>query len=397
MSHSDEPKNDAGIRDRLHRAFGRLTAIAVVSVVVILCATVILRSQIGTDQAPEGLLALANGILVLATLLCCWLVHIGRSLARSESDALAEPIDRLTEAVESVARRKGGGDLPIPEGAELADLTRGFNRMRRIIGKANETVSANMAAFQRTNLLLQRSNQELENFAYVASHDLRSPLAAIDQLSGFVLEDCENILPEESKEDLVELRRRVNRLADLVTQLLNYSRIGRKESDPEEVDVGEMLGEIREMLSPPEEFTIAIPDDLPTLVTPKAALYLVFRNLISNSLKHHDRRDGCITISGEADDTFWRFSVSDDGPGIAPEHHERIFQLFKTLAPKDDTNSSGMGLAMIKKTVEHYGGEVSIESEPGTGARFIFTWPKLMSRDAAVGAQGADSMLKEAA
>ena len=195
MSQPDESKNDAGIRERLHRAFGRLAAFAVLAVAVNVGATLILRSQIGTDKSSEEVSAMADGFLVLAALSCCWVAYIGRSLARTESDALAEPIDRPAEAVESLSRRKGSDDLPVPEGRELADLTRGFNRMRRIIGKAHETVSANMAAFQRTNLLLQRSNQKLENFAYVASHDLRSQLSAIDQLSGFVLEDCEEILP----------------------------------------------------------------------------------------------------------------------------------------------------------------------------------------------------------
>lgn len=398
MSNSKEPPNETGIRERLHHAFGKFTAFAILTVAVNVVAMLLLHSSASDATNPDGTVAGVTTLIPLLTIASCFgLFFAGRSMARVEARDLAEPIELLTAAVESLSRRRGGDDLPIPEGTELADLTRGFNRMRSILGKANETVSSNMAAFQRTNLLLQRSNKELENFAYVASHDLRSPLAAIDQLSGFVLEDCEEILPEESKEDLVELRRRVNRLADLVTQLLNYSRIGRKESDPEEVDVGEMLHEIREMLSPDDEFTITIPDTMPTIRTPKAALYLIFRNLISNSLKHHNRKDGCITLAGQEGDTHWQFSVSDDGPGIAPEHHDRIFQLFKTLAPKDDTNSSGMGLAMIKKTVEHYGGEVSIESEAGQGARFNFSWPKQITRDSVIGIHGADTILEQAA
>jgi signal transduction histidine kinase len=142
--------------------------------------------------------------------------------------------------------------------------------------------------------------------------------------------------------------------------------------------VRQLLREITDTLSMPEGFHLDLPFFLPTLVTNRTQLQQVFTNLISNAIKYHDHPStGHITIGcDEAPGDFYRFSVQDDGPGIAPEYHERIFVIFQTLVERDTLESTGVGLAIVKKIVERQGGRIWIESAEGQGATFYFTWPK---------------------
>ena len=119
--------------------------------------------------------------------------------------------------------------------------------------------------------------------------------------------------------------------------------------------------------------------DMPTLDTAKTPLEQVIRNLIHNAVKHHDRTDGLVSVSCRSDDRFIEFAIADDGPGIEPRYHEQIFKLFATLRPRDEVEGSGMGLAIVKKLIERYGGTIRVDSEPGRGTTFRFTWPKNMN------------------
>jgi PAS domain S-box-containing protein len=227
---------------------------------------------------------------------------------------------------------------------------------------------------------LERSNQELDRFAYIASHDLKAPLRAIDHLAHWIAEDAGEVLPESSRADLVLLQQRVGRMAELLDSLLAYSRIGRNQSEPEAIDLGCLVRDILAMLEIPDAFTVTVAADLPTLQAPKTPVDLVLRNLIGNALKHHDRADGCLAISGRDLGDRVEVMVADDGPGIAPVYHEQIFQMFQTLKPRDEVEGSGIGLALVKKTVEHYGGTIAVEAEETAGAQFRLTWPKHPTR-----------------
>jgi signal transduction histidine kinase len=131
------------------------------------------------------------------------------------------------------------------------------------------------------------------------------------------------------------------------------------------------------LLAPPAGFTIHLAEKLPTFFTERVPLETVFRNLLGNALKHHDRpQTGQVSVSATEQATVVEFTITDDGPGIDPEFHERIFQMFQTLKPRDQIEGSGMGLAIVKKLVENYGGTVQVESSVGQGATFRFTWPK---------------------
>jgi len=224
--------------------------------------------------------------------------------------------------------------------------------------------------------VLARSNQDLDDFAYAASHDLRAPLRAIDNLTQWIEDDLGPGLPEEGARHLRRMRQRVDRMDRLLDDLLQYSRVGRNLGDPERVDVNGLVEEIVELLAPPAPFQVVVENPLPELVTYRAPLRQVLLNLVANALEHHDRRDGRVSIAAHDLGEFVEFEVADDGPGIPAEHHERVFKMFQTLRPRDQKEASGIGLALVKKTVEGRSGRVTLRSSETGGATFAFTWPK---------------------
>lgn len=227
-----------------------------------------------------------------------------------------------------------------------------------------------------TNVMIENRNAELDQFAYVTSHDLKAPLRAIANLSEWIEEDLGQDLPEESRYQMTLLRSRVHRMEALINGLLEYSRVGRQERQVSVVDVRQMLLEIIDLISPPAAFTLSLPDQMPCLKTNQSALSQVFSNLISNAIKHHDREDGTINITATEQDQFVEFTVQDDGPGIAPQYQKKVFTIFQTLKARDELESTGIGLAIVKKTVESEGGTVTLESDAGNGSTFRFTWPR---------------------
>jgi len=231
-------------------------------------------------------------------------------------------------------------------------------------------------ALQRTLEDLTLSNQELEKFAYVASHDLKSPLRAIDNLSCWLEEDLESVMDEENKDRMSKLRGRVARMEKLLAALLAYSRAGRLAHVPPIVNAQTLVGEVRDTLDFPKEFSLVLDKSLEDIEIERMPMEQVFHNLISNAVKHHDKATGKITISGEETETGFKFFVKDDGPGIETNFHDKIFEMFQTLKPRDEVEGSGMGLAFVKKALYHHGGDITVQSEYGKGSIFVVTWPK---------------------
>jgi light-regulated signal transduction histidine kinase (bacteriophytochrome) len=223
---------------------------------------------------------------------------------------------------------------------------------------------------------LADSNRDLDQFAYVASHDLKAPLRGIANLAQWIEEDAGPSLPEESRKHLALLKGRVHRMEGLIEGILTYSRAGRTGEPPQRVAVGDLVRDVVELLSPPAGARIEIAPDLPELETHRTQLQQVFMNLLGNAFKHAKREDPRVSVTWEpVGDDQVAFLVRDNGPGIAPEFHERIWGIFQTLEARDEIEGTGIGLAVVKKLVETRGGTVSVESAVGAGATFRFTWP----------------------
>jgi signal transduction histidine kinase len=229
-------------------------------------------------------------------------------------------------------------------------------------------------ALARTTAELRRMNAELDAFAYAASHDLRAPLRGIANLAQWIEEDLQDSLRDETREMLALLRTRMHRMEALIDGILQYSRAGREHESPVEVDVAALVEELVDLLAA-EAATVEIEPGLPVFVTERVPLQQVFQNLLGNAIKHGGE-GVTITVSARDEGAVWRFTVADDGPGIPEAYHERIWGIFQTLEPRDKVEGTGIGLSLVKKVVEAHGGAVALESRPGAGSAFSFTWPK---------------------
>ncbi|HVR60931.1 MAG TPA: ATP-binding protein [Polyangia bacterium] len=228
---------------------------------------------------------------------------------------------------------------------------------------------------------LERSNRDLDQFAYAASHDLKAPLRGIANLSAWVEEDMGEGLNPESRKHLLQLRGRVARLEALVDGILAYSRAGQKRTKPELVDVRRLLRNIVDLLSPGDRAIVVVGSQMPVLTAEPVPLQQVFQNLIDNALKHGRVQDPRVQIEVADSGMYWDFTIKDNGPGISKEFHERIWGMFQTLESRDKTGGTGIGLATVRKIVESRGGTTWVESSPGDGATFHVAWPKKMIDD----------------
>lgn len=221
----------------------------------------------------------------------------------------------------------------------------------------------------------EKCENELKEFAYMVSHDLKAPLRAINQLAGWLAKDHGESLSEEGKELIDLLMGRLDRMNNLMEGILQYSRIGRIREPEREVDINGMIRNVLATINPPENIRINS-ENLPSVVFEPMRIEQVFRQLIENAVRYNDKPEGLVNISADEEGDFVRFTVSDNGPGIPEKDHDKIFLIFQTLSPKDEVDSVGVGLTLVKKIIELKGGRVWVESKPGQGANFHFTVPK---------------------
>ena len=233
---------------------------------------------------------------------------------------------------------------------------------------------------------LDQRNQDLNQFAYMVSHDLKAPLRGIQNLSQWLQEDLGNSLPPDNQHQLNLLSNRAATMEALINDLLQYSRAGRVKQPPEVVNLGELLGDVVNTLMIPPGVAIRLASSLAKIRVRRVMLAQVLANLLSNAIKY-----GCIdgqgdiTVSATEGDNGYQFAIADRGPGIAPEHQERIFGIFETLSTaKQDAStfeaggiSTGIGLAIVKRLVSAEGGRIWVESGVGTGSTFHFTWQRV--------------------
>ena len=271
-------------------------------------------------------------------------------------------------------RRKDGSTFPLD--LSVSEVNAHGERMfSGIVRDITERKEAE-AILKQTLEDLQISNAELEKFAYVASHDLKSPLRAIDNLTKWLEEDLDDVLNDRNRAHMEKLRGRVLRMENLLDDLLEYSRAGRNLDNSEIIKSERLVREISDFLDVPKGFVVKADESLKGINVPRMPLEQIFHNLVGNALKHHDKEKGTITVSAKNRGEFYEFSVADDGPGIPKKYQEQVFEMFQTLKSRDEVEGSGMGLALVKKIVHNFGGQFRLESEEGQGSTFIFTWPK---------------------
>lgn len=263
------------------------------------------------------------------------------------------------------------------EQAAHAEATRRGEELEAALRAAQEA----RADAERAVAAMTVAYRELDQFAYVASHDLKAPLRGIGNLAQWIQEDLGERIEGETAEHLRMLQGRVNRMNALIEGILAYSRAGRAADPPACVDTGLLVREVVELIAPPPEVQVKLPDDMPTLETERVLLEQVFMNLLGNAVKYGGaaRPDVEIRIGWRRIDGGIQFTVSDNGPGIASEYQDRIWGIFQTLARRDQVEGTGIGLSVVKKIVERRGGRISLESAPGQGATFLFTWPSRVS------------------
>jgi signal transduction histidine kinase len=243
--------------------------------------------------------------------------------------------------------------------------------------KSEEKLANYLHHLEKKNEELERKNKDLDRFAYLVSHDLKAPLRAISSVTKFIEEDAGDKLPEEAHQHLEIIRGRIARMDKLITDILSYSQATRSKKSFSEFTLNDLVHDTIDLIMLPDNCKIKIQGGDSLITSDKTRLGQLMMNLIVNAIKHHHNKNEIeIGITATDEVSQWHFSLQDNGPGISTEHHDKIFQIFQTLHKRNDPESSGIGLAIVKKIIEDFDGSVWIESETGKGTTFHFTLPK---------------------
>ena len=363
------------------------------------------------DQPLEHFMTvLSLSVVAIATL--------GTAFSIFRANQIIRPLRRLTRRAERLGTRDLDYPIVIKTGDEIELLAKAFNRMgerlksayteleRKVADRTRELESRNRelsemnTALRRTQSAivftledldesneklrettqsLQEKTQEMEEFLYSVSHDLRAPVVTINGFSNILLEDYCSILDDEAMHYLERIKVNTKHMERLIDDLLQLSRIGRVPLRLESVRLSDLIDEVLTTLRSPieeREGKVRVGDDLPTIRCDRKEIQRVLLNLIENANKHcGDGESPEIDIGCQEDERYYRIFVRDNGPGIDPNYHDKIFRVFQQLEANQQ-GGTGIGLAIVKKAVEMHKGTVWVESESGQGATFFFTIPK---------------------
>ena len=351
-------------------------------------------------------------ILIITGFLDVWV--FSAAITRS----VTKPLIRLRDAVTEMGKGDFDTEVEIESNDEIGQLACAFKEMAGQRKQAEEKlreahdeletrVEERTAELVRTNDVMEseicerekaelaldelnkdlqsslreliRSNAELREFSYIVAHDLKTPLRGIATLADWLKTDYGDKFDDEGKEQVSLLIGKTKRMDALVDSVLQYSSLRQNERMKKEVDLNDAVSQAIRQITVPEDIEITVENELPVLVCEKAHIVQVFQSLLSNAIKHGAQQDGQIKIGCVRKDSFWEFSVADNGPGIDRKYFEKIFRIFQTLSSWEETTSTGIGLSIVKKIVELNAGSVWVESEPGAGSTFFFTLPVQMT------------------
>ena len=306
-------------------------------------------------------------LVIWATAFLCYLFKVSE-------EALGETYSQLEDQFKSLAKKD----------AELEFINR----------QLEEKVEERTKKLKTTNLFLEREvkknlqankelesmNVELKNFAHMVSHDLKEPLRGINYNAQWLQDEFGEVLEEKGRKFLSRLTHNTDRMYHLINDILQFAEVGNTEGLSVPVSSGELVESVVRVLVPQENIEIEIQQPLPEVNYPPVRLKQVFQNLIANGVRHFGKPAGKIVISCESQSQYWCFKVWDNGQGIDEKHFARIFEMFQSLDRKESPDSTGIGLALVKKIVEQNGGEIQVESEFGEYTCFSFTVPKIVEQ-----------------
>jgi signal transduction histidine kinase len=293
-----------------------------------------------------------TGISLIAGLGIAWF------LARHISSRVVE----MVRMANDIAQGNYDARMAVRNNNEFGQLAFALNDMAGILSK-------NFA-------LLNSKNEELNQFAHIVSHDIRAPLRGIDTVVTWIEEDHSFDLPLKVREYLTVIKGRIQKAENILRGILDYSRVGREKQELTRVKVNELIAEIKAYLPQDTSIQFQVAANLPELVTERVALLQVLMNLILNAFKYHDKPGGYVKVSYADAGTYYEFSIEDNGPGIDRAYHEKIFVIFQTLAETDTVESTGVGLAIVKKILDDRKLRIRLDSQAGHGSTFTFQWPK---------------------
>ena len=334
-----------------------------------------ISSETVSTAGQSTIAAIAFAVLaLLVALLVTWMVARG----------IINPISAMTSTFSQLMRGKHEATIPgLERSDEIGEMARAADMFRDRTHQTEELLLQSQKLAQELDenaQQLARSNEDLNSFAYVASHDLRSPLRAIDNISSWIEEDVGDSIPDESKEHLGELRKRVRRMEQLLNELLDYSRVGQGDTRQDQTNLRTLIAETAELLDTPPDANVIVEGMTPIVSTDRGSLGRIILNLLSNAIKYRSERPLeirclCSVDHSNPEQSMATIRVSDNGIGIATEFQDRIFEMFKRLHRHDEIEGTGMGLALVKKIIQQAGGSIEVESEEHQGATFTFTWP----------------------
>jgi signal transduction histidine kinase len=350
----------------------------------LLCDDIIVQAQAQMLELNEEAVATKNHAGNLMLVVISGFLLVGIVVAGLITRSLSWQLQRIRQAMLDISQGDSQIEIPFYDHPyEIGDMAKTLKIFSNNIDERNKSaqlLQQHQEDLEKTNLQLAQTNKELETFAYVASHDLKSPLRGIAQLSSWIEEDLESKEFAEVGKHTQMLRNRIQRMEKLLDDMLIFYRAGKVDGNITHIDLQLMATELFEIQNTKPGIRLELGDNLPVFDSLSTPFEQILRNLFSNAIKHHDLEQGVIRLEGKKlDQEFYEFSVCDDGPGIPAKFQERVFGMFQTLKPRDELEGSGMGLALIKKIVATYGGIISVHSE-GRGCCFIFTWPQVIKR-----------------
>lgn len=288
---------------------------------------------------------------------------------QKEAEEQKKVINSLTDAtkvLQSITIKHGEGDDNEKKltGIELAGLIEEQASQIAEIEKHREVLLQN----------LEKSNKELNDYAHVVSHDLKSPLRSMNALINWIKEDYATVLDEQAQNTFDMLLKKVDKMDHLINGILKHASIDKVNYQKKEIDLNVLVQDIIDIVYIPEHIEVTIINSLPTIECNKFRTQQVFQNLISNAIKYNDKEKGWVKISCTDQESYWQFEIADNGPGISKQYHNKIFQIFQTLDSKKE--STGVGLSIVKKVVDLCGGKIWLDSDETVGTTFYFTFKK---------------------